>query len=179
MWCWGDDYSTSGVQDNPMVFTDRGQDQKVQGTGWSTMYGVSLLGSQSAVSCFCRGRFGQVHRCTQKSTGLSLAAKIIKVKSAKDRVRHLPWTSWCLGPSSGLLYYLIGPLALHFPSPLHADQEPCHLPCLFSMSPTLCPAHHLIPWTTGSLWISRLPSWASQVSYLRNGGSVVRTWFGC
>ncbi|KAG8510008.1 Myosin light chain kinase 3, partial [Galemys pyrenaicus] len=31
------------------------------------------------------GRFGQVHRCVEKSTGLSLAAKIIKVKSAKDR----------------------------------------------------------------------------------------------
>ncbi|XP_047648496.1 myosin light chain kinase 3 isoform X2 [Phacochoerus africanus] len=31
------------------------------------------------------GRFGQVHRCTEKATGLSLAAKIIKVKSAKDR----------------------------------------------------------------------------------------------
>ncbi|XP_053438050.1 myosin light chain kinase 3 isoform X2 [Nycticebus coucang] len=31
------------------------------------------------------GRFGQVHRCTEQSTGLPLAAKIIKVKSAKDR----------------------------------------------------------------------------------------------
>ncbi|XP_047384436.1 myosin light chain kinase 3 isoform X1 [Sciurus carolinensis] len=31
------------------------------------------------------GRFGQVHKCTEKSTGLPLAAKIIKVKSAKDR----------------------------------------------------------------------------------------------
>ncbi|XP_032127405.1 myosin light chain kinase 3 isoform X3 [Sapajus apella] len=31
------------------------------------------------------GRFGQVHRCTEKSTGLPLAAKIIKVKCAKDR----------------------------------------------------------------------------------------------
>ncbi|EPY76094.1 hypothetical protein CB1_001506009 [Camelus ferus] len=31
------------------------------------------------------GRFGQVHRCTEKATGLSLAAKIIKVKSTKDR----------------------------------------------------------------------------------------------
>ncbi|XP_057567303.1 myosin light chain kinase 3 isoform X1 [Hippopotamus amphibius kiboko] len=31
------------------------------------------------------GRFGQVHRCTEKATGLALAAKIIKVKSAKDR----------------------------------------------------------------------------------------------
>ncbi|XP_006887882.1 PREDICTED: myosin light chain kinase 3 [Elephantulus edwardii] len=31
------------------------------------------------------GRFGQVHRCTEKSTDLPLAAKIIKVKSSKDR----------------------------------------------------------------------------------------------
>ncbi|KAJ7311820.1 hypothetical protein JRQ81_006130 [Phrynocephalus forsythii] len=31
------------------------------------------------------GRFGQVHRCTEKSTGLCLAAKIIKVKAAKER----------------------------------------------------------------------------------------------
>ncbi|XP_032743610.1 myosin light chain kinase 3 isoform X2 [Rattus rattus] len=31
------------------------------------------------------GRFGQVHRCTERSTGLALAAKIIKVKNMKDR----------------------------------------------------------------------------------------------
>ncbi|KAM6161056.1 myosin light chain kinase 3 [Erethizon dorsatum] len=31
------------------------------------------------------GRFGQVHKCTEKSTGLPLAAKVIKVKSVKDR----------------------------------------------------------------------------------------------
>ncbi|XP_038610526.1 myosin light chain kinase 3 isoform X2 [Tachyglossus aculeatus] len=31
------------------------------------------------------GRFGQVHKCTEKSSGLTLAAKIIKVKTAKDR----------------------------------------------------------------------------------------------
>uniref|UniRef100_A0ABM5ETW0 Myosin light chain kinase 3 isoform X1 n=1 Tax=Pogona vitticeps TaxID=103695 RepID=A0ABM5ETW0_9SAUR len=31
------------------------------------------------------GRFGQVHRCAEKSTGLCLAAKIIKVKAAKER----------------------------------------------------------------------------------------------
>ncbi|NWH81331.1 MYLK3 kinase, partial [Piaya cayana] len=44
-------------------------------------------------SCFsvCRhevlggGRFGQVHKCMEISTGLSLAAKIIKVKGAKER----------------------------------------------------------------------------------------------
>ncbi|XP_018113541.1 myosin light chain kinase 3 isoform X3 [Xenopus laevis] len=32
-----------------------------------------------------RGRFGQVHRCVEKATGLQLAAKIIRVKGAKDR----------------------------------------------------------------------------------------------
>ncbi|NXE49286.1 MYLK3 kinase, partial [Casuarius casuarius] len=31
------------------------------------------------------GRFGQVHKCTEISTGLNLAAKIIKVKAAKER----------------------------------------------------------------------------------------------
>ncbi|XP_036922286.1 myosin light chain kinase 3 isoform X3 [Sturnira hondurensis] len=31
------------------------------------------------------GRFGQVHRCTDKSSGLLLAAKVIKVKNAKER----------------------------------------------------------------------------------------------
>ncbi|XP_053127082.1 myosin light chain kinase 3 [Hemicordylus capensis] len=31
------------------------------------------------------GRFGQVHKCTEKSSGLCLAAKIIKVKVAKER----------------------------------------------------------------------------------------------
>ncbi|XP_028943373.1 myosin light chain kinase 3 [Antrostomus carolinensis] len=31
------------------------------------------------------GRFGQVHKCTEISTGLNLAAKIIKVKGAKER----------------------------------------------------------------------------------------------
>ncbi|XP_018412420.1 PREDICTED: myosin light chain kinase family member 4 [Nanorana parkeri] len=31
------------------------------------------------------GRFGQVHRCTEKSSGLSLAAKIIKVRGHKEK----------------------------------------------------------------------------------------------
>ncbi|XP_069588398.1 myosin light chain kinase family member 4 [Ranitomeya imitator] len=31
------------------------------------------------------GRFGQVHRCAEKSTGLNLAAKIIKVKGHKEK----------------------------------------------------------------------------------------------
>ncbi|XP_073406251.1 myosin light chain kinase family member 4 [Dendrobates tinctorius] len=31
------------------------------------------------------GRFGQVHRCVEKSTGLNLAAKIIKVKGHKEK----------------------------------------------------------------------------------------------
>ncbi|XP_042677310.1 myosin light chain kinase 3 isoform X3 [Centrocercus urophasianus] len=31
------------------------------------------------------GRFGQVHKCTEVSTGLNLAAKVIKVKGAKEK----------------------------------------------------------------------------------------------
>ncbi|XP_035273741.1 myosin light chain kinase 3-like isoform X2 [Anguilla anguilla] len=31
------------------------------------------------------GRFGQVHKCTERTSGLTLAAKIIKVKGMKDR----------------------------------------------------------------------------------------------
>lgn len=36
--------------------------------------------------CFRRGRFGQVHKCAELSSGLTLAAKIIKVKGMKERV---------------------------------------------------------------------------------------------
>lgn len=36
---------------------------------------------------FGRGRFGQVHKCEEKATGLKLAAKIIKIRGAKDKVK--------------------------------------------------------------------------------------------
>lgn len=38
--------------------------------------------------CFSlyRGRFGQVHKCAELSSGITLAAKIIKVKGMKERV---------------------------------------------------------------------------------------------
>lgn len=36
---------------------------------------------------FGRGRFGQVHKCEEKSTGLKLAAKIIKTRGTKDKVK--------------------------------------------------------------------------------------------
>ncbi|XP_026569810.1 myosin light chain kinase 3 isoform X2 [Pseudonaja textilis] len=51
----------------------------IKQTELTTLYAVShdeVLGG---------GRFGQVHKCTEKSTGLCLAAKIIKVKLAKER----------------------------------------------------------------------------------------------
>lgn len=35
----------------------------------------------------CSGRFGQVHKCEEKATGLKLAAKIIKTRGVKDKVR--------------------------------------------------------------------------------------------
>lgn len=36
---------------------------------------------------FVRGRFGQVHKCEEKATGLKLAAKIIKTRGKKDKVK--------------------------------------------------------------------------------------------
>lgn len=51
---------------------------------------VSVLSSAELLSHLFlgihRGRFGQVHKCTEISTGLNLAAKIIKVKGAKEKV---------------------------------------------------------------------------------------------
>lgn len=54
---------------------------------------VSVLSSAELLSHLFlgihRGRFGQVHKCTEISTGLNLAAKIIKVKGAKEKVTTL------------------------------------------------------------------------------------------
>lgn len=36
-----------------------------------------------------RGRFGQVHKCIENSSGLTLAAKIIKARSPKEKVQKL------------------------------------------------------------------------------------------
>ena len=36
--------------------------------------------------CFFRGRFGIVYKCVEKASGLTLAAKIIKARSAKEKV---------------------------------------------------------------------------------------------
>lgn len=33
-----------------------------------------------------RGKFGEVHTCTEKETGLKLAAKVIRKQGAKDKV---------------------------------------------------------------------------------------------
>lgn len=33
-----------------------------------------------------RGRFGQVHKCVENSSGLTLAAKVIKARSHKEKV---------------------------------------------------------------------------------------------
>lgn len=35
---------------------------------------------------FRRGKFGEVHTCTEKQTGLKLAAKVIRKQGAKDKV---------------------------------------------------------------------------------------------
>lgn len=69
---------------------EEGWDQKAQGTGWPATSGRASWALSLLCRRVCRGRFGQVHRCTEKATGLSLAAKVVKVKSTKDRVRRLP-----------------------------------------------------------------------------------------
>ncbi|XP_048465030.1 myosin light chain kinase 3-like [Rhincodon typus] len=45
-------------------------------SNYYTIYKSEVLGG---------GRFGQVHKCVEKSTGLALAAKIIKTKAAKEK----------------------------------------------------------------------------------------------
>lgn len=40
------------------------------------------------LSLFSRGRFGQVHKCVENSSGLTLAAKVIKARSQKEKVRE-------------------------------------------------------------------------------------------
>lgn len=44
---------------------------------------------------FGRGRFGQVHKCEEKATGLKLAAKIIKTRGVKDKVKAV-WYGFLL-----------------------------------------------------------------------------------
>ena len=78
--------------------------------GWESWGWEGRDGSQLLCCRACRGRFGQVHRCTDKSTGLLLAAKVIKVKNAKDRVRRLPRAAG-LGPCSGLPHFFLSPWA--------------------------------------------------------------------
>lgn len=46
---------------------------------------ISIIHEMKSVCC-CRGRFGQVHKCAELSSGLTLAAKIIKVRGMKERV---------------------------------------------------------------------------------------------
>lgn len=64
---------------------------------WSTVIPISFSVPFSSI----RGRFGQVHKCVENSSGLTLAAKVIKARSLKEKVRecHLSWIllwHWCV-----------------------------------------------------------------------------------
>lgn len=101
---------------------EEGWDQKAQGTGRPATSGRASWALSMLCRHVCRGRFGQVHRCTEKSTGLSLAAKVIKVKSTKDRVRPPKplaelRTPACLSRPPG---------APHCPGPPRLDGRPGH-----------------------------------------------------
>lgn len=43
-----------------------------------------------SISFFSRGRFGQVHKCVENSSGLTLAVKVIKARSQKEKVTNEP-----------------------------------------------------------------------------------------
>lgn len=45
-----------------------------------------LMALASLRLSFPRGKFGEVHTCTEKQTGLKLAAKVIRKQGAKDKV---------------------------------------------------------------------------------------------
>lgn len=40
---------------------------------------------------FGSGRFGMVHKCVENSSGLTLAAKVIKTRNQKEKVNRLPF----------------------------------------------------------------------------------------
>ena len=41
-----------------------------------------------SLSFSLRGRFGQVHKCVENSSGLTLAAKVIKARAQKENPEH-------------------------------------------------------------------------------------------
>ncbi|XP_023607136.1 myosin light chain kinase family member 4 [Myotis lucifugus] len=51
---------------------------------------VNSLYTVSRTEILGGGRFGQVHKCEEKATGLKLAAKIIKTRGLKDKVKAVP-----------------------------------------------------------------------------------------
>lgn len=57
--------------------------------GWYFLCSVSCIYVCVLYVCFSfiRGRFGQVHKCMENSSGLMLAAKIIKARSQKEKVQ--------------------------------------------------------------------------------------------
>lgn len=77
------------------------------------VFGTRLLSASSLSS----GKFGAVCTCTEKATGLKLAAKVIKKQTPKDKVVR----SGCGdGEGEGML----GAGASHLPPPTHLHQGP-------------------------------------------------------
>lgn len=68
-----------------------------------------------SASSLSSGKFGAVCTCTEKATGLKLAAKVIKKQTPKDKVVQ----SGC-GEGEGIL----GAGASHLPPPTRLHQEP-------------------------------------------------------
>lgn len=55
---------------------------------WKNQKDKSLTNLLTFCFSLISGRFGQVHKCMENSSGLTLAAKIIKARSQKEKVRE-------------------------------------------------------------------------------------------
>lgn len=77
--------------------------------------GACPLGTPHSQPFLSRGKFGAVCTCTERATGLKLAAKVIKKQTPKDKVVR----AGCAGGEGGL-----GLGASHLPLPLSLHQGP-------------------------------------------------------
>lgn len=127
---------------------EEGRDQKARGTGRPAASGRASRALSLPCRRVCRGRFGQVHRCTEKSTGLALAAKVIKVKSTKDRVRRPPRAPAAPGPAQGSCASFSAPRGPTLPQPTRLGRRPATLPTSLLDAHTLV-SRSLAPWATG------------------------------
>lgn len=110
--------NTVSPYDTQHALSDGSHWRKI-GNIYNSVHSTSLKSMCNCeVVCYCRGRFGQVHKCAELSSGLMLAAKMIKVRGMKERVstqiKHYCPSLFrvCLGLLSHTLSLFLSPLPL-------------------------------------------------------------------